>query len=231
MNYKAILFDLDNTLLNYSVSTLKSMQHTVDKHGLIHNISWDTFWDIFNRVNFHYWNNRQTFGYTIHQMLEYSFQDTLKELELDHSDSKILAQLYWSTFCHACDFEDYATEVLSHLHGKFKLAIISNGVGEAQRTRLTAGGINHLFDALVISDEVGYWKPDKAIFDTTLQQLNIDRTEALFIGDSLQDDYHGAINAGIDFCYYNRSGNLVHTDVRPKYVIDSLMHITSFLGE
>ena len=233
MNYKAILFDLDNTLLNYSVSELKSMQQTVEKHGLIHKetFSWDIFWNLFSKVNLHYWNKRQVSGYNIYQVLEYSFQDTLKDLGLDHSESEILAKLYWNTFCRACDFEDYAKEVLSHLHGKYKLAIISNGIGEAQRNRLAAGGINHFFDALIISDEVGYWKPDKEIFDETLKQLDINCTEALFIGDSLHDDYNGAINAGIDFCYYNRKGNPVDINVRPKYVIDSLINITTFLGE
>ncbi|QAY65337.1 YjjG family noncanonical pyrimidine nucleotidase [Paenibacillus protaetiae] len=233
MNYKAILFDLDNTLLNYSVSEIKSMQKTVEKHGLIHKetFSWNMFWNLFSRVNLHYWSNRQTSGYNIYQILEHSFQDTLKDLGLDPSESGILAKLYWNTFCRACDFEDYAKEVLFHLHGKYKLAIISNGIGEAQRNRLAAGGINHFFDALIISDEVGYWKPDKKIFDETLTRLDIKRTEALFIGDSLHDDYNGAINAGIDFCYYNRNGSPVDNNVRPKYVIDSLRTITAFLGD
>ncbi|CAI6079356.1 HAD family hydrolase [Cohnella sp. JJ-181] len=231
MSYKAILFDLDNTLLNYSVSELKSMQNTVEAHGLIHKetFSWDVFWALFSSVNFRYWNERLMSNYTIYQVLEYSFRDTLAGLELDHTEADILAKLYWKTFCGACDFEDYAMEILSHLHGKHKLAIISNGIGEAQRNRLAAGGIHHFFDALIISDEVGYWKPDKKIFDEALQRLEIDRADALFIGDSLHDDYHGAVNAGIDFCYYNRKGQPVDRSVRPKYVIDSLIHITTIL--
>lgn len=232
MSYKAILFDLDNTLLNYSMSELKSMQNTVEKHGLIHKeaFSWDAFWALFSDVNFRYWNERLISNYTIHQVLEYSFRDTLEELALDHSEASILSALYWKTFCLACDFEDHAMEVLTHLHGRHKLAIISNGIGEAQRSRLAAGGMNHFFDALIISDEVGYWKPDKKIFDEALKRLGIDRTEALFIGDSLRDDYHGAINAGIDFCYYNRQGQPIDADVRPKYMINSLMNVASLLG-
>lgn len=232
MNYKAILFDLDNTLLNYSLSELKSMQQTVEEHGLIHkeSFSWESFWNLFSEVNFNYWNGRKKYGYNIYQVLEYSFQDTLKGLRLDHSESKILAQLYWNTFCTACDFEEYAMDILS-LHGRYKLGIISNGIGEAQRSRLAAGGVIHFFDTLIISDEVGYWKPDKEIFDETLKRLDINRTEALFIGDSLHDDYYGAVNAGIDFCYYNRNGYPIDNNVRPKYVINSLINISTFLEE
>jgi 2-haloacid dehalogenase len=233
MNYKAIIFDLDNTLLNYSVSELKSMQRTVQEHGLMHrnSFTWDDFWSLFSRINMVYWNERNKYGHNIYQVLEFSFQDTLKELRLDHSESKILANLYWKTFCNACDFEEYATDILSQLHGRYRLAIISNGIGEAQRSRLLAGGIDHYFDALVISDEVGYWKPDKEIFDEALKRLNINPSEALFVGDSLNDDYHGALNAGIDFCYYNRKGSPIENSVQPKYMIQTLQNISYCLGE
>ncbi|BBI36488.1 HAD family hydrolase [Cohnella abietis] len=232
MNYKAIIFDLDNTLLNYSASELKSMQQTVQTHGLIHHESftWDSFWIHYSKINMYYWNERNKSGHNIYQILELSFQDTLKELRLDHSDSKLLANLYWDTFCNACDFEEHATDILSHLHGKYNLAIISNGIGQAQRCRLAVGKIEHYFDALVISDEVGYWKPDKEIFAEALKRLNIHHSEALFVGDSLNDDYFGALNAGIDFCYYNRMSNPIDTSIRPKFMIDSLNKISDFLA-
>jgi 2-haloacid dehalogenase len=209
------------------------MEHAVKEHGLIHreSFSWDNFWSLFSKINMHYWNERTKSGYNIYQVLDLSFQDTLKELSLDHSDSKILSNLYWNTFCNACDFEDYAQDILSYLHGNYKLAIISNGIGEAQRGRLAAGGIDHFFDTLIISDEVGYWKPDKEIFNEALRRLNINQSEALFIGDSLTDDYIGALNAGIDFCYYNRKGNLIEEGVRPKYMIESLKKLSECLAD
>ncbi|WP_135557296.1 HAD family hydrolase [Paenibacillus cymbidii] len=231
MRYKAILFDLDNTLLNYSLSELKSMQGTVEAHGLVHRdtFSWDTFWTLFCQKNFAYWSDRRKSGYSIHEVLELSFRDTLQGLDWDHADSKPLAQLYWSTFCASCEFEAHAKEILTRLYGSYRLAIISNGIGEAQRSRLAAGGVIDLFDTLTVSDEVGYWKPEREIFDETLKRLQIRPAEALFIGDSLHDDYNGAINAGIDFCYYNRSGAQVDPDVRPKYIIDSLLHLDACL--
>lgn len=231
MSYKAIIFDLDNTLLNYSVSELKSMQSTIQKHGLIHHdlFTWDDFWILFGEINMNYWNARKKSGYNIYKVLEYSFHDTLKKLELDFSESKILADLYWKTFCNACDFEEYATDLLSRLHGKYRLAIISNGIGEAQRSRLAVGGIDHYFDELIISDEVGYWKPDKEIFTKAFNRLDIHHTEALFVGDSLIDDYNGAVNAGVDFCFYNRSGRTIDDHIRPKYMIKSLKELVHCL--
>lgn len=230
--YKAIIFDLDNTLLNYSTSELHSMQNTVKEHGLTENklFNWSEFWGLYQKINMNHWNDRVKSNYSIYQVLEKSFQDTINELNLDYSESTTLAKSYWQTFCNTYHFEEYAPEILSLLHGKYKLAIISNGIGEAQRSRLAVGGIAHYFDALVVSDEVRYWKPDKEIFNLALKQLNVDHTEALYIGDSINDDYYGALNAGIDFCLYNPKGIPVQDKVRPKFIVEKLEEILNVLG-
>lgn len=231
--YKAVIFDLDNTLLNYSISERESMKRTVEEHEISQEEAfiWDDFWGCFQRVNMQYWNDRNKAGHHILEVLEYSFRDTLSELKLDHSASQVLAGRYWDTFCHTCHFEEFAQDLLSTLHKNYKLAIISNGIGEAQRSRLAAGEIDHYFDELIISDEVGYWKPDREIFETALNQLNINHAEALFIGDSLLDDYNGSVNAGIDFCFYNRKGLSLDKGIRPAFTIESLQEVKEILVE
>jgi len=233
MKYKAIIFDLDNTLLDYSSSELKSMQRTVQEYGFFHNerFIWNNFWTLFSKINTNYWLNRNKSGYKINQVLEFSFRDTLLELGLDHSGSKRLADLYWNAFCNSSDLEENALHLLSQLHGDYKLAVISNGIGEAQRGRLAAGEMEHYFDTLVISDEVGYWKPDNEIFNVALKRLEINHTEALFVGDSLDADYYGALNADIDFCFYNREGNPIENHINPKYMINSLLDLRGCLDK
>ncbi|MBO0992285.1 noncanonical pyrimidine nucleotidase, YjjG family [Bacillus sp. SD088] len=229
--YKAIIFDLDNTLLNYSTSEWESMQNTVKGHEVSQSetFAWEQFWSSFQKINMRYWSERNKAGHHILEVLEYSFRDTLKELELDYSVSRILANRYWELFCHTCHFEEYAQDLLADLHEKYRLAIISNGIGEAQRSRLKAGGIDHYFDKLIISDEVGYWKPDKKIFQTALDQLNIDHKEALFIGDSLHDDYNGSVNAKIDFCFYNPKKLSLEKEMRPSFTIKHLQEVKDIL--
>lgn len=209
------------------------MQNTVNGHEISQSetFTWEQFWGSFQKINMRYWNERNKAGHHILEVLEYSFRDTLKELELDCSISNALANRYWKLFCHTCHFEEYAQDLLANLHENYQLAIISNGIGEAQRSRLQVGKIAHYFDELIISDEVGYWKPDKKIFETALAQLNIHHTEALFIGDSLHDDYHGSINAGIDFCFYNPKGLLLEKEMRPTYTIEHLQEVKEILIE
>lgn len=232
MSYKAVIFDLDNTLLDYSASELKCMQRTVQEHGLLHegSISWEHFWTVFGKHNTKHWLDRIEYNYKINQVLDYSFRDALTELGLSASDSKRLSAMYWNYFCQSSDFEQYCHDILTHLHGKYRLAVVSNGIGEAQRSRMSAGGIKDYFEALIFSDEAGCWKPDKRIFETALGQLKLERDEVLFIGDSIADDYHGSLNAGIDFCFYNRSGQPLDSQVKPKLIINSLSELMTVLG-
>ncbi|MCC2683355.1 MAG: noncanonical pyrimidine nucleotidase, YjjG family protein [Paenibacillaceae bacterium] len=204
MRYKAVLFDLDNTLMKYDASENIAMKSAVEELGLTghRGFSWAGYWEVFRRINTYYWENRADLHLDTGQMLRLSFGDTLSELGMDGSLAAPLADLYWRIFCRTCEFEVGAPELLAALHGKARLAIVSNGIGEAQRGRLAAGGVAHYFDAVVACDEVGCSKPDAAIFHLALERLGVDRKDALYVGDSLHFDFGGTRNAGIDFCYY-----------------------------
>jgi 2-haloacid dehalogenase len=146
-------------------------------------------------------------------------------LKEEHIISKSMAETYWHEFCNVCHFEDGASDILNHLHGSYKLGVITNGIGEAQRSRLQKGEIAHFFDSLIISDEVECWKPDKVIFEKALGDLGFETKEVLFIGDSLTDDYQGSLSAGIDFCYYNKHNQHLDKAIKPKFVIRELAEI------
>jgi YjjG family noncanonical pyrimidine nucleotidase len=230
--YKAILFDLDNTLLDYTFSEQDAMRRAVEHHRLpdTAGFEWETFRTIFAPINWTYWIERVERNLHIGQVLDYSFRDTLERMGHDHTLSKVLADTYWHMFCSTCHLMDGAVDLLGKLHGRYRMGIISNGIGEAQRSRLKTGGLEHFFDHLFISDEVGFWKPRREIFDTAVLTLSVDHTEVLFVGDSLQDDYHGAAGAGIDFCYYNPSGiQLEQSIVPPKYSIRALAELTAIV--
>jgi YjjG family noncanonical pyrimidine nucleotidase len=229
--YKAIIFDLDNTLLNYSLSEIDSMKRTCNDHSLFSNDipQWDRFWNAFSEHNFRHWMDFVNGGTvkTIGDVLRFSFRDALNMEELFHSQ---LSDTYWNYFCNTCLFEDGAEQLLSNIKEKYQLGIITNGISESQRTRLKAGNIHELFQSVVISDEVGMRKPQKGIFEIALKELQVSNKEVLFVGDSLQDDYYGSMNSGIDFCFYNRQNIEISKDIRPKYMINGLVDLEKFIG-
>jgi YjjG family noncanonical pyrimidine nucleotidase len=229
--YKAIIFDLDNTLLNYDQSEIDSMRRTCNAHQLFvdDDVQWSTFWQTFLEHNFRYWMDFVNGGQvkTIEDVLTNSFRDTLNRDDKLHRQ---LSDTYWNHFCNTCYFEEGANHVLSNVKEKYHLGIITNGISVSQRKRLKIGKIENLFQSIVISDEVGVRKPQKEIFEIALNELKVSNQEVLFIGDSLNDDYHGSMNSGIDFCYYNRKKTEIPNDIKPKYIIHDLLEILSAVG-
>lgn len=229
--YRAVLFDLDHTLLDYSSSVLESMRRTCADHGLFESDpeGWEPFWRAFNEHNSRHWLDFVSGGSvkSMSDVLKFSFRDALAGTEEGLHER--LSESYWHYFCGSCIYEEGAERLLSELAGEFSLGIVSNGIGEAQRGRLRAGLILDRFQAVVVSDEAGVRKPDARIFERALKELGASREQTLFIGDSLQDDYRGAVHAGLDFCYYNRRGGSLPAGVEPKYAVTRLGEIADLI--
>lgn len=97
-----------------------------------------------------------------------------------------------------------AVLVLETLRPRFKLGLITNGPAHIQRRKIERFGLAERMDVLVVSGEFGAAKPDPAIFAHALAQLDVAPVEALFVGDSLDHDLDGATAAGMPFVWFNR---------------------------
>lgn len=96
-----------------------------------------------------------------------------------------------------------AEKVLSYLQNKYHLHIISNGFKEAVLTKMAVSNLNPYFKNVVISEDVGVNKPDKAIFEHALNLAKAQKQESIMIGDSLEADVYGAQNFGIKAIFFN----------------------------
>jgi FMN phosphatase YigB (HAD superfamily) len=84
---------------------------------------------------------------------------------------------------------------------------------------------------VVVSADLGVAKPDAAVFEHALEQLDIDRADAVMIGDSIAKDVDGALAAGLRAVWVNRTGQPVPAD-RPDLVeVSTLSDLPSVLGE
>ncbi|MEG0253710.1 MAG: HAD-IA family hydrolase, partial [Muribaculaceae bacterium] len=119
-----------------------------------------------------------------------------------------------------------ALELLQHLTKHFKVHILSNGFKGIQAKKLHSGGIDKYIDKIVLSDEVGYTKPLKEIFDVALKMVEADATTTVMIGDNYDADICGAHNAGWKTIFFNRK-NAIIDDTVADITVDKLADIIS----
>ena len=101
------------------------------------------------------------------------------------------------------------------------VGIVTNGPPDLQREKITATGLLSHVDEVAISGELGYGKPDAAIFESVLRRLEVEPSTALMVGDSVHRDMEGAASLGIP-AVWCRNGR---TDVPWPDSIDSLTEL------
>ena len=124
--------------------------------------------------------------------------DLLKhKYELPEDFKEVWKKIYYEAMPKYIVLKDDTIDVLKALQGKYKLAIISNGGSSSQHSKIEAANIKQYFDCVIVSDDIGYRKPDKRLFDYVAEKLNVKNEECVFIGDVFSSDILGAINANM----------------------------------
>jgi putative hydrolase of the HAD superfamily len=116
----------------------------------------------------------------------------------------------------------------------YNLGIVSNGIAVKQWQKLIALGIDTLFDTVVISEEAGYCKPDKRIFESALSNLGLDADDAFYVGDHYEKDIAGAKAAGIKTILFETEENqneIARKGQEPDYRIHEFKEILNIIKE
>ncbi|MBN2126527.1 MAG: HAD-IA family hydrolase, partial [Deltaproteobacteria bacterium] len=107
-------------------------------------------------------------------------------------------EAYFSAFYDNCRLIPGTTETLGILKGRYRIGLLSNFThAPAAREILDRVGLTPLFDAILISGELGYRKPHPLVFDTLVERMGVDRERILFVGDDPEPDIQGASRAGL----------------------------------
>ena len=104
---------------------------------------------------------------------------------------------------HLALFED-ALPALEALRSRYRLALISNGLGREQRLKIERLGLDDYFEVCVISEEVGVTKPEPGIFEHALEQLGLGPEAVIHAGDNPHHDVAGARDHGMRGVWVNR---------------------------
>jgi putative hydrolase of the HAD superfamily len=189
----AILFDLDDTLLDRSKTFDLYCEYLVNKFfpNTIQNKG-----DIILKIK-----GMDRNGYENRNIFYEKIIDTWN---LKHKAEE-LENNWFEQFDTFAVPENKLMDTLKYLtNRKYKLAIITNGSNSMQNRKIDALGIRTYFDEIIISSDVGMKKPDKNIFLLTCDKLKILPSEAVYIGDNYEVDILGAVDAGLKAIWINK---------------------------
>ena len=123
------------------------------------------------------------------------------------------------------DLFNCCRDVLAALSARYPLAALSNGNADIRLV-----GLGEYFKVAVSAREAKMAKPDTRIFDLTAQKLGVDNAEVLHVGDDAELDCVGALKAGMQTVWINRSDTQWHHDVPQPVTVSSLSELLTLLS-
>lgn len=222
MKYKWLLFDLDGTLFDYDKAESLALEKAFNKFNHKFNPAYN---DAYIEINKLLWTDSEQGKITTHKLRVKRFEILFSKLNLDY-DPILFSDCYLQNISGEAHLIEGAEIVLTSLFKKARLVLITNGIKEVQRTRLSKSTINKFFSDIIISEEVGAAKPDKLIFDAAFKKMNHPlKKDVLIIGDSLSSDIKGGNDYGIDTCWFNPKQKPYELNMGANYEIEKLYDV------
>ena len=235
MKYKDLFIDFDDTLYDTYGNAVIALRETFDTYQLGRyfadpQVFYDAYWE----ANIDLWSRYSRSEIKRDYLIVERFRRPLsggqglkvtKELCLEMSDKFL-------DFCsNKPGVIEGAHELMDYLRRKgYRMHMTSNGFHEVQYKKLAACGLRDYFDSIILSEDAGYNKPSKAYFDYALKMSGAAVETTLMIGDNLNTDIRGALNAGIDALLFNRWQVEVGDEKpTPTFVVDRLRDIMDIL--
>lgn len=224
---KAILFDIDGTLLDFSAAERCAIEKAFSKFGL-GEFSPEKA-QKYSEINLRHWEMLERGEITKNEVLLLRFAEFLKYLNCDSAAPNEVNNYYESIIADKVAFIENAPEICNDLAKDYDLYCVTNGSLTAQTKRLKNSGLDKYFKQIFISDEIGFEKPSIQFFEPVLKAVHREKSEIMIIGDSLTSDMNGGNNAGIKCCFYNPQGKAVEGNIKIDYEIKSLGEIYAVL--
>ena len=222
MKYKILLFDLDDTLLDFVANEAYSLSRLFEHHGYVFS---DELFQAYNFVNKQLWTDYENGIITLNDVLNARFSKTMLNLGTVVDGSEWENQ-YRELLSNGCQLMEGALELCQSLSATHRLFIITNGVTNTQLKRLKLSGLYDFFEDVFCSQSIGFQKPSSEFFDYVMCNIKqFSKKDALIIGDSLNTDIKGGLLAGIDTCWINNYSNMTSTEIQSTYTRSNLMGI------
>ena len=231
MKYRHLFFDLDHTLWDFEANSRQTLEELYANLQLLDRgvTDFDLFHKNYLVHNEMLWARYRNGYIKVDELRWKRMWLTLLDFKIgDETLARTMATQFLDLLPTRKLLFPYTVEILDYLTNKnYKLHLITNGFEKTQHSKLEYSGLSKYFIEVITSEGSNSLKPHKEIFDYALDKTKAFKEESIMIGDSIEVDIQGAMNAGIDQIYVNHLN--VEPEIKPTYIVYSLKELETIL--
>ena len=227
--YYCILFDADNTLLDFDAAERKALADTLRNYGIAPDA--ETV-QTYRTINEELWRQLEKGQLRRDKLMAERFTRFLKAVDAAGNGAEMNKFYLDQLSTHPDLAAPNVLDVLKELSEVATLAVVTNGFDRVQSRRVAESGMKDFIEEVFVSEKLDSEKPNRKIFDAALRSLGVENREhVLMVGDSLTSDIQGGSNAGLDTCLYYPNDAVIPGKVCPKYDISNLDELYALVME
>jgi len=247
MKFKAILFDINGTLVDILTDEGRDdIYRTISNYLRYHGIAVDA-----DRLRSDYFSRLQTQKkQSGEQFPEFDTVKLWRDFLVEHAGfvtvdagdvgllenlPQFLSGMYRAASMFKLQLYPCVSDVLSSLVGQYRLGALSDAQSAWAMPELRAVGLDSFFETVVVSGDLGYRKPDPRIFSLAFARMQLSPEDVLFVGNDMYRDIYGAQQAGMRAVYFaSNQGRTKYKETEPDYIIynfGELLTAIAFLEE
>ncbi|MBF2709715.1 YjjG family noncanonical pyrimidine nucleotidase [Flavobacterium soyangense] len=225
-NITDVFFDLDHTLWDFEKNSALAFETIFKMQNLA--IDMQEFLHFYVPINKAYWEKYRKDEITQKELRFGRLKDTFDLLKFAIEDDLItfLSEEYIFYLPKYNHLFEGTIEILDYLKPKYNLHIITNGFAEIQGNKLNNSYISKYFKTITNSEMAGVKKPNSLIFDYALDLAKAKKETSVMIGDCIEADVQGALDAGLDAILFSESNVQVADNIKQ---VNHLLELKKYL--
>lgn len=226
MRYQTLLFDVDDTLLDFQAAEDQALRNLFELENLTLTSELKA---AYQKLNHHLWAEFEKGHLSREEVTENRFGRLFQQFGKT-VDGPEMERQYRHFLNQGHQLLGNSREIIADLAKKADLYIVTNGVSKTQYQRLTDARMLPYFRDVFVSEDTGYQKPMPEYFEYVFQRIpDFQKEETVIIGDSLTSDIKGGQGAGIDTVWLNGGAKDLMAGITPTYQISKLEELYPIL--
>jgi len=227
--YKNLYFDLDRTLWDFQSNSEQVLFELINRLMPELKPRFKEFLKVYYKINEKLWVDYRNGDLAKEVLRTKRFADTFALLGIE---AKQVAEKFSDGYIKESPYKTglfpFAIETLEYLKSKgYRMFLLTNGFLEVQTIKIRESKLEQYFEKMITSEDAGYQKPHRKIFEFALKTVNAKKDESIMIGDDLENDVFGAKRFGMDTVFFN--SERVKHKMQPTFEINMLNELKRFL--